>query len=116
MSQISLNGMEFFAYHGCFEEEQVIGTNFIVDLEIETDTSKSEETDELSYTINYQEVYLLVKKEMEQNSNLLEHVGKRILNSLTTQFSEIENVKLKISKLNPQLGGKLDNVSLTLTI
>ncbi|MCD4772042.1 MAG: dihydroneopterin aldolase, partial [Bacteroidales bacterium] len=74
MSQISLNGMKFFAYHGCFEEEQVIGTNFIVDLEIETDTSKSEETDELSDTINYQEVYLLVKKEMEQNSKLLEHV------------------------------------------
>ncbi len=115
MSQISLNGMEFFAYHGCFEEEQIIGTNFIVDLEIETDTSKSEETDELSDTINYQEVYLLVKKEMEQNSKLLEHVGKRILNSLTTQFSEIEKAKIKISKINPQLGGKLDNVSITLT-
>lgn len=116
MSQISINGMEFFAYHGCFEEEQIIGTNFIVDLEIETDTSKSEETDKLSDTINYQEVYLLIKKEMEQNSKLLEHVGKRILNSLTTQFSEIEKTKIKISKINPQLGGKLDNVSITLTI
>ena len=107
--------MEFLAYHGCFEEEQIIGTNFIIDLEIETDTSRSEETDELSDTINYQEVYLLVKKEMEQNSKLLEHVGKRILNSLTKQFSEIEKVKITIAKKNPQLGGKLDNVSITLT-
>ncbi|MCD4771957.1 MAG: dihydroneopterin aldolase, partial [Bacteroidales bacterium] len=59
--------------------------------------------------------YLLVKKEMEQNSKLLEHVGKRILNSLTKQFAVIEKAKIKISKINPQLGGKLDNVSLTLT-
>ena len=116
MSQISLNGMEFFAYHGCFDEEQIIGTNFIIDLDIETDTSKSEISDELTDTINYQEVYQLVKKEMEQNSKLLEHVGKRIISSLSTQFSEIEKVKLKISKMNPQLGGKLDKVSLTLTL
>ncbi len=115
MSLISLNGMEFFAYHGCFDEEQIIGTNFIIDLEIETDTSKSEESDKLSDTLNYQEVYLLVKKEMEQNSKLLEHVGKRILNSLTSQFNMIDKAKIKISKINPQLGGKLDNVNLTLT-
>ena len=32
MSQISIEGMEFFAYHGCFAEEQIIGTKFLVDL------------------------------------------------------------------------------------
>jgi dihydroneopterin aldolase len=64
MSLITIEGMEFFAYHGCFKEEQIIGTKFLVDLYIESDTIEAEETDKLSKTINYQTVYLLVKKEM----------------------------------------------------
>jgi hypothetical protein len=40
MGMISVEGMEFFAYHGCFAEEQVIGTRFIVDFYFETDTSQ----------------------------------------------------------------------------
>ena len=46
--------MEFFAYHGCFDEEQVIGTKFLVDLYLETETKEAELTDDLSKTINYQ--------------------------------------------------------------
>ena len=42
MGIISLEGMDFFAYHGCFTEEQIIGTHFIVDLHLETDTSQAE--------------------------------------------------------------------------
>ncbi len=114
MSLISLEGMEFFAYHGCYPEEQVVGTKFIVDLYIEADLSKSEKNDNLSDTINYQEVYLIVKKEMENNSFLLEHVGKRILNSVKENFPEIREVKVKVSKMNPQLGGKIKNVSISL--
>ena len=45
MGRIALTGMEFHAFHGCFKEEQIIGTNFIVDLLIETDTSAPELTD-----------------------------------------------------------------------
>jgi len=115
MGFISLEGMDFFAYHGCFTEEQIIGTHFIVDLHLETDTSQAETSDNLKQTVNYQTVYLLVKKEMEQKSHLLEHVGRRILTSLMNTFPVITSAKVKISKLNPPLGGKLDKVSITLT-
>ena len=106
--------MEFFAYHGCYREEQVVGTKFIVDLYIEADLSKSEKSDNLSDTINYQDIYFLVKKEMETNSFLLEHIGRRILNSVKEHFPEILKVKINVSKMNPQLGGKNKNVSITL--
>ncbi len=86
MSLITIEGMEFFAYHGCFKEEQIIGTKFFVDLYIEANTIEAEETDKLSKTINYQTVYLLVKKEMEIKSKLLEHVGRRILKAHRTQY------------------------------
>ena len=108
--------MEFYAYHGCFKEEQIIGTKFRVDLFIESDTSEAEKTDDLSKTINYQTVFQIVKAQMQIKSKLLEHVGRRILDELKANFPEIENAKIKISKLNPPLGGKMENVSLTLNL
>ena len=114
MSTISIEEMEFYAYHGCFKEEQIIGTRFLVDLYLETDTTDAENSDKLDDTVNYQEVYLLVKREMEIKSKLLEHVGRRILNSISEQFPQIVSAEIKISKMNPPLGGKMKNVSLTL--
>ncbi len=116
MSTISIEGMEFFAYHGCFDEEQVIGTKFLIDLYFETETREAEQTDDLSKTINYQSVFLLVKEEMKQKSKLLEHVGRRILTRLKSEHPNIETATLKISKLNPPLGGKMENVSVTLDL
>lgn len=115
MAQIALENMEFFAYHGCFSEEQIIGTRFIVDLWIETDTAEAEHSDRLSQTINYQEVFLLVKEQMAIKSKLLEHVGRRILDELKVRFPQITSAQIKVSKMNPPLGGKIGSVSLTLT-
>lgn len=114
MSVISIEGIEFFAYHGCFKEEQVIGTKFSCDLFLEVDTTKAEQTDNLFDTVNYQEVFLLVKEEMKIKSKLLEHVGRRILDKVMGEFPLVKHARLKIRKLNPPLGGKMDFVSLEL--
>jgi len=114
MSIISIEGMEFFAYHGCFKEEQLIGTKFNIDIFLTVETTLAEESDSLEDTVNYQEVFQLVKKEMETTSKLLEHVGNRILNSLKDRFPQVEKATLKIRKMNPPLGGKMDFVSVTL--
>jgi dihydroneopterin aldolase len=114
MSVISIEGMEFYAYHGCFKEEQLIGTWFVVDLFLTTDTTSAEQTDNLHETVNYLEVYQVVKKEMEVNSKLLEHVGRRILKAVHDQFPSVEKASIKVRKMNPPLGGKMEFVSLTL--
>lgn len=114
MSTISIEGMEFYAYHGHFAEEQLIGTWFIVDLFLTTDTSVAEKSDNLHDTVNYMEVYQLVKREMETSSKLLEHVGRRILDTVRNHFSTVEHARVKVRKMNPPLGGKMDFVSLTL--
>ena len=111
---ISIEGMEFFAYHGCFKEEQIIGTKFIIDLFLDVDTAVAEVSDNLCDTVNYQAVYRVVKKEMKQSSKLLEHVGRRIINSVIKEFPDVKNASVKIKKLNPPLGGKMDFVSVTL--
>ena len=116
MSTISIEGMEFFAYHGCFAEEQIIGTKFSIDLFLEVDTSRAELSDNLKDTVNYQSVFELVKEEMKTKSKLLEHVGRRILDKVLLVYPEVESARIKIRKLNPPLGGKMDFVSLELTI
>ncbi|MCF8302812.1 MAG: dihydroneopterin aldolase [Bacteroidales bacterium] len=115
MSLISIEGMEFFSHHGHFKEEQIIGTKFIVDFHLTADTSKAEESDELSKTVNYAAVYRIIKKEMEQKSYLLEHVAHRCLNKVLGAFPDIFDAKIKICKLNPTMGGKVQKVCVTLS-
>lgn len=114
-STITLNGMQFYAFHGCFAEEQRIGTHFQVDVALLTDTSVAQQTDNITDTVNYLEVYQAVKKEMEVPSHLLEHVADRIGERLLSRFPAIEEVTVKVSKLNPPLGGKLDSVAVEIT-
>ncbi len=114
MANIIIEGMEFFAYHGCFIEEQIIGNRFLVDLELNVDTTEAEKTDNLSTTINYQHVYLIVKEEMNIKSQLLENVASRIIVSVKEKYPEIQNIKVKVSKLNPPLGGKMEKVSVVI--
>jgi len=114
MAKISINGMEFHAFHGCFKEEQMIGNTFIVDVCLETNTTEAEESDDLRKTVNYAFVYELVKKEMEITSRLIEHVARRILDSIIITFPQITSAELKVSKMNPPVGGKVDRVMVTL--
>lgn len=115
MGIIRIEEMEFFSYHGCFTEEQVIGTRFLADISLEVDTREAEKSDNLKHTVNYQDVYQVIKAEMEIKSHLLEHVTRRILDAIFNRFPSVINATIKISKLNPALGGKMGCVSVTIS-
>lgn len=114
MGSIEIEGMKFYAYHGHFEAEQIVGNEFLVDLKLKTDCSDAAETDDLSHALNYQSAYELVKQEMGKPSHLLENVAKRILDVLYESFGNIEQARVKVSKLNPPMGGEIEKVSVTL--
>lgn len=114
MAIISLDGMRFYANHGCFSEEQTIGTDFVVSLKFNVDTAEAQRSDDISATVNYQEVYNYVASEMSKPSHLLEHIASRIGLSVLGDFPSVQWVSVKISKLNPPLGGQLDSASVTL--
>ena len=116
MATIAINDMRFYAHHGCFEQERVIGTIFRVDLVFETDTRRAEETDNIADTVSYLDVYQVVKREMAQPSNLLEHVARRIGEGVRKEFPAVTTVRVKVSKLNPPLGGQMDSVSVELAL
>ena len=114
MGIIDIEGMEFYAYHGHFAEEQIVGNRFIVDLTLYTDCSKAAKSDDLTDALDYQMAYRIVREEMQIKSHLLENVAERVLNRLHNSFASIEKAKVKISKINPPMGGQIEKVSLTL--
>lgn len=103
--------MEFYAHHGCFEEERKVGTWFLVDLCMEVDTLSAEQSDRLDETVNYADVYLTVKQEMAIPSKLLENLAYRIKSAVMRKYLAVNDVTVKVSKLTPPLGGKMKAVS-----
>lgn len=114
MAIIELEGMEFYAYHGHFEVEKVVGNRFVVNLLIEADCSKAAQTDRLEDTLDYQKAYTAIREEMALPSDLLENVAQRIINRIRSEFPEAIKVKVKVSKINPPMGGQIERVSVTL--
>jgi len=115
MGVIRISQMEFYSYHGHYEEERIVGNRFIVDLSMHTDCSSAARTDKLEDALDYQRAYDLVKDEMKSKSYLLEHIAGRILDRLFINFPELESAEVMVSKMNPPMGGKIQEVSVTLT-
>lgn len=115
MSYIEIEGMEFYAYHGHYKEEQIVGNRFLINLKIETDCSKAAESDDIKDAVNYQTAYKIIKAEMKKKSNLLENIAGRILDSLYENMENVKLITIKVSKMNPPMGGKIKNVSVTMT-
>ncbi len=114
MGQIRLNEMEFYAYHGCYHEEELTGNHFTIDLMLETCTEEASKSDDIGDALNYAEVYELVKQEMNIRSHLLEHVCSRILNRIFMHFPQLEQAEVRVAKLNPPIGGQVKSVSVCL--
>lgn len=110
MTEIHLERMAFYAKHGCFEEERVIGTRFEADCKLVYDATAAASQDDISKAIDYQQVYAVIKREMEQPSALLEHVALRVLNALHAQWPALQHAEVRLCKLQPPLGGNIGRV------
>jgi len=115
MGLIQIEGMEFYSFHGHFKEEQIVGNRFVVDLTLETNMEKPIESDNLKDALNYQRAYEIVKLQMEQKSHLLEHIAGRIIEALYAEMEGIKKATVKVSKMNPPIGGKIKSVSVVLS-
>tara|TARA_B100000945_G_scaffold119005_2_gene94687 strand:+ start:16757 stop:17095 length:339 start_codon:yes stop_codon:yes gene_type:complete len=97
--------MKFFAYHGVYPDEKKNGQNFIVDLELYTNLSTAGKSDNLKHTIDYSNVYEIIKQIMKTSSkNLLESLCEEISKTLLESF-KISSVRIKIKKPDIKLSG-----------
>ena len=115
MALIEIENMEFYAFHGHFKEEQIVGNKFLIDLMIETDLERASKTDKLEDTVDYQVAFRIVKEEMEKKSNLLEHIAGRILDSIYEKLEGVEKATVRIRKMNPPMGGHINSVAVSMS-
>ena len=98
MGKIIIKDIQNYAYHGCLPSEKKIGGTYKTTLWIEGDFSESEIDDNLTKTVDYESVILLVKEEMKHSSDLIEHVARRILDKTMGRFSNIKKLKVLIAE------------------
>jgi 7,8-dihydroneopterin aldolase/epimerase/oxygenase len=113
--KVALEGLEFHAYHGVYPHERSSGNKFEVDVVVQTEFSDSAFQDDLTGTINYENLYAIVKDEMSKPSKLLETVGYAIASKTLETFGEAKSVEVQISKFNPPIGGVCKKATVTVS-
>lgn len=114
MGTISLEGLEFFAYHGYYDEEQKVGNKYSLDITIHTDFSKAAQNDRLRGTVNYEELYQIAVEVMNERSRLLEHIAWRLIEKVRVQYPDVQKVHVSVSKFNPPIGGVCQRSRITM--
>lgn len=112
-NNILIKGIECYAYHGCMDEEALIGQLYSVDIMVDVDFEKSMQTDNLDDTIDYAMVNKIVLEQMAIRSKLIEHVAGRILKALESAFPNVINIKVSVTKFNPPVNGNIKQVTAT---
>lgn len=95
-------------------QERQVGAWFTLDLEIGVSDCRCAEDDNIEDTVSYADVYDIVCKEMAIPSNLLEHAGKRICESIYSVFENVTDIEIAICKETPPMGG--DRLSACVTL
>ena len=112
MGRIYLKNIRLYAFHGCLDEEEKIGSDYVVNLAIDADLNVSSQSDNLKDTVDYVSLHAIVKEEMSIRSKLLEKVADRILKRILKDHRQVILVKVKVAKINPPIGGNVDEVAI----
>lgn len=103
-TKIFLRQVRFHAYHGVLEQERRVGNDYVINVVAECDFAHAMQTDELEDTVNYADIYRVVKEEMAIPSKLLEHVAGKIGERLFNEFPSLQTLDISIMKVNPPFG------------
>ena len=113
MFTIHLHNCQFFSHHGLYEEEEIVGTVFEVNLS--ADFNGEEPISSLKQTINYVAMYEIVKKHFDRPRQLLETLAQEIAEEIHQSDSRIKNINIKIQKLNPPIVNFTGSVGVSYT-
>lgn len=114
MGIIRLHNVRVYASHGCLKEETIIGSDYLVQLEIKADLQKAAATDDLNDTVDYVHLNRIIKEEMAVPSKLLEVVAKKINTRILEELPMVSYTKVCVAKINPPIGGDVASVEVCL--
>lgn len=113
MDRIIMKNLQFYGYHGVFEEERKLGQRFHFDVELETSLKTPGRTDQLEDAINYVDIYNTIREKAEGPAfNLLEALGNAIAIALLDRFIAVNKVKVEVRKPEAPIPGVFDWVGI----
>lgn len=111
MEQIFVRDLEVYGYHGVFREEKEQGQRFLIQAEAEIDFSLAACKDDLSETVNYGELCLLIGDFFQKERyDLLETAAERLSCRILERFPSIRRLCLEIGKPQAPIDMKFGNV------
>lgn len=113
LQKVALTDVRFFSPIGYYEEEQVLGNEFFLDLEISYPFENSDSED-LKNTVNYEELYQILLEVMAPKRKLLESAVEDILDLVLKKYKFVSMIHVSIRKINPPFGGDLANSKVSL--
>jgi len=102
---VALKEVKCFALHGFYPEEQLVGNHFVVDLTTRFDPIGFD--DELSQTVNYEDLNTIILEEMANTQKLLETVLHNIISKVLILYPYLTEVHVGMKKLNPPMPGQI---------
>ena len=101
---IELKGLQFYSFHGLYDEEKKTGGEFVVDVLAKLDSSHHQ-VSSIEETVNYAEVFAIIKTEMDQPRELLETLTQSIAEKIHHKFSAIKEIEVRVEKKAPPIIG-----------
>ena len=111
---ILLQGLQYHAFIGVGEQEQVVGNDYVLDLRLGYPFAAAMESDVVNDTLNYADVFNVVSEVMKQPSKLLEAAAGKIVKELCARYKRLESIDLKLVKRNPPMGADCDSTGVEL--
>ncbi len=111
---ILLQGLQYHAFIGVGEQEQVVGNDYVLDLRLGYPFAAAMESDVVDDTLNYADVFNIVSEVMKQPSKLLEAAAGKIVKELCARYKRLESIDLKLVKRNPPMGADCDSTGVEL--
>lgn len=110
---IRLNNIRIHAFHGAIPTENIVGADYIVNVEVKADWGDAAKNDDLTKTINYAEINGIVREEMRKQRILIETVAESIVDRILQTFSLVEEAEVSVAKLNPPMTGEIESAEVS---
>ena len=111
---VKVENLKIYAFHGCMEEEKVIGSDYVVDICAVCSVGKKAFGDEIEGTVDYVDLARIAKREMSVRSRLLEAVVKRIIDCCFNEIPVLDHISVTVSKLSPPIDADVESVSVSM--
>lgn len=113
---IHIDNLRMHAYHGVLPQERIVGNDYVIKIKVGTDWLKAADTDDVNDTLDYSKLAATIKREMAQQSALLEHVAGRIVNAIKAEHTNVTSIHLRITKIAPPMSADCDGAGVEIIV